>query len=398
MTLSYLINIIIKRRKVILTIFLVSVIAAAVITSLQTRIFRTTTTIMILPSRIQASLSPMQISLDANQQMRGGMYMRGRPTISLPTHKVLLKSNVVLGRVANRLKSSDKSGKGLSSDMRLGILKVNAIKRTNILQLVVENSDPKLAMEIANAWAQEYVLYSHEIISGEVKDKGDFIAKQFDIAKQNLVKAEKRVKDFKDKHRIGSARAELDIKTAKLRNYKKELMGLAIEIKTKEDTLQELKKQVEKQERFINKEINPIYQNLESQLVDTTIKLNTLKPKRQYLRELIGPTEKETHELEKTLHQKEFELAQLKRQVEMFKRTYSNLSLRIEEARIAKSMQLGEAKIISPSSEPRHPVRPKMTLAITLSAIGSLFFSISVAIFMESNKIDFDLLKQNKKK
>ncbi|MCM8797202.1 MAG: hypothetical protein NC923_04915 [Candidatus Omnitrophica bacterium] len=66
----------------------------------------------------------------------------------------------------------------------------------------------------------------------------------------------------------------------------------------------------------------------------------------------------EIDSLERNINQRQFELMQLNRQVEIYKRTYDNLSTKIEDARIAKAAQLGEVRIVSLAFAPQYPVRP----------------------------------------
>ena len=87
--------------------------------------------------------------------------------------------------------------------------------------------------------------------------------------------------------------------------------------------------------------------------------------------------------MEKTINQREFELTQLTRQVDIYKRTYDSLSAKIEEARIVKAIQLGEVKIVSPAIEPKHPIRPKKKQNVFISGIVGLMAGIFLAFFME---------------
>ncbi len=404
------INVILKRKKIILTVFFVSIITTAVFSLMMPKVYQATTLIMIVPSKIQVAISSTQVaSLDGQQKTGTGE----RSTISLPTHKELLKSGIVLERIIDKLKLSDGAGKSLIPDDLSKRLNINEAKETSILRLEAKDTNPKKAQELANIWAQEYIKYNQELISGEVKGAGDFITDQFEISKQNLTQAEEKVNDFKDKYKLDLMRAELNMKKAKLNNDKNELIESATVLKTKDDDLAELKKEIAKQDRFIivskaisddalwqredkektigdldkkklrSEEINPIYQNLEIRIVNTEIELNTLKPRVDYFRKAQDQTKKEIDELEGTINQREFELTQLTRQVEIYKRTYDNLSAKIEEARITKTAQLGEVKIISPALEPKYPIGPKKKQNVAISGIISLMFGTFLAFFAE---------------
>jgi len=83
----------------------------------------------------------------------------------------------------------------------------------------------------------------------------------------------------------------------------------------------------------------------------------------------------------KIINQKEFEFTQLNRQIEIYKKTYDNLSVRIEEVRIAKAAQLGEVKLVSSALEPKYPIKPNKKLYVMISAIIGLTVGIFLAFF-----------------
>ena len=403
------INVIVRKKKLILAVFFISVIIAILISLVMPKVYRATASIMITPSKMQAILSPQQYpfdSLNITKTTSTGAYITSKPAIPLSGHIILLKSNVVLERMINRLKLTDLTPGQLSKR-----LEVKEAKDTGVLQLEAEDNDSGRAKEIANAWAQEYIGYSQELILGDVKGTGEFITDQFEVVKQNLVRAEEAIKDFKNKYKIDLMRAELDIKKKKLNEYKNEVIDIEMSLNTQRDSLEEFKKEIEKQEKFIivskaitndalwqksekdlsgldkkklrSEEINPIYENLETEIVNTEISLNTLKQKREYLTNDIKQFQKDIDELEKTINQKEFESTQLNRQAEIYKRTYDGLSVKIEEARIAKAIQLGEVKIVSPAFKPEKPVWPNKLLNVAISAVVGLLIGIFLAFFAE---------------
>ncbi|TRZ96011.1 hypothetical protein D4R78_01740 [bacterium] len=411
------INVIIKRKKIILTIFFVSVLTTAIISFLQPKTYKASVYIMVLPSQIQTALFPAEVSFGVGKLDTAGESYQKKPLMSLLTHKILLKSDVVSKRIIDALGLTDKSGKALTPEDLKNNLKIDGTKKdeeSNVIELVVESTDPKKATDIVNAWSQEYIKYNQELISGEVKGSGDFINNQFEIAKRNLFKIEEEVRDFKNKNRIDLMRGDLNIKKGRLSEFKKELIDLGSILRLKEVTLVQNKVEIQKQDEFIivskaitddalwqksiNKEkdasdfnkkklksevINPIYQNLKSKIVDLEIEINTIKPRVAYLKNEIGPLEEEVNRLEEYVNQKEFELIQLNRQTEIFAKTYANLSSRIEDARIINQAQLGEVRIVSPAFEPKIPKKLNKRQNVAISGLVSLIFGTFMAFFAE---------------
>jgi polysaccharide biosynthesis transport protein len=416
-----LINVVLKRKKLILGIFLASVIVTAIMSFLTPKVYEASVSLMIVPSRARAILSPTHISLDImqHQQLSQEGQQIYMPAISIPTHKELLTSNLVLQEIIDNLKLADRSGSALTPANLFSKISITETKDTNILQLHVKDANPKTAQRIANAWAEEYVKYSQEFISGEARGKGEFIFDQFKVAKENLIQSEKHAKDFKNKYKLDLMRAELDMKKSKLNEYKKELIDLEIALKTKESNFAELKEQIANQSKFIivskaitddalwqksqkdlsglnerklrSEEINPIYRDLETRIVNTEIDLNTLKAKADYIRKAQAGIEIEIDKLSESISQKDFEFIQLERQMSIYKRTYDNLASKIEDVRIIKAAQLGETRLISPALEPTSPTGPNKKLNITIAGMLSLMLGMFLAFFMEfwqKSKVD----------
>ena len=202
------IQVIIKRRKLIVGIFLVAVIAAAIYSLLLPKVYRASASIMLMPSTVRTAVSPSRNLLDP-ETTKIGRYIESKLTISIPTHKSLLKSNAVLEMVINRLKSENKWDGDSTHEGLSRKLEVEDTKETSILQLAVKDKEPGLARDIVNIWAVEYAKYSLGIITDEVKGSADFVESQFELVKRDLVRAEQAVKDFDVQERLSLMEIEL---------------------------------------------------------------------------------------------------------------------------------------------------------------------------------------------
>jgi uncharacterized protein involved in exopolysaccharide biosynthesis len=409
------INAALKRKKLVICTFLICVVTIAIAIVIMPKTYQSTALIMITPSRVESALSPSTVSLSL-EQWNAGKYTDSRPAISLVTHRKLLISNLVLERVISKLHLTNNKGEVLPYEdllKKLNVIEKRETKESNIIELKARDKNPYIAKDIANTWAQVYVEYNQELILGEVKGTGEFITDQFEIVKQNLIKAEEKVKDFKEEHALDLMQSELDMKKSKLADYRKELIDSEIKLRTKEDILSQLKNQIKEQEKFTvvskamtddalwqlaSKErnaggadkralkseiINPVYQNLELRIVNTEVEVNTLKPGLKYLNDSIVVFQQEIAVLKSSVLQGEFDLAQLNRQVNIYKKTYDNLSDKIEEARMIKAAQLGEVKIVSPAISSHYPAGPRKMLTLVVAGIFSLILSVFLAVFTE---------------
>lgn len=380
-------NIIIKRKRMILTIFFVIVITTTIAVSLVPKVYKAAALIIVLPLKTYTTLSP--ISLEEGEKASGDTSLAKTQIIPLFTHKELLKSDAVLERVSNKLKLSGKFEESFTSYGLPGKLKIEHITKTNLLQLEAKDKNPKIAKEIVDIWTQEYVQYSRELITKEVEGIGEFFTKQLNIAKQNLIQVESAQlrSDLKTK------KDELKILQEEIKKHEKLIIASGIALK-----IPAQKKEKERSSSIFdldgldsvgeNQLVNPIYLNLEYRIADTTIELNTLKLKAEHLKGTQKLSEKEFEELEKMQFSGKAGMQQIEHQVKVYKKIYNDLSSKIEEVRIAKAMQLGEVKIASAALEPKYPAGSNKKRSITLAAIVGLIFGVSLAIFMENYELN----------
>ncbi len=399
------VRVIIKRRKLILRTFLGFILCAVIVSFLMPKTYKATALILVAPSKIQTSLDASNLSLD-----RSG---KTKDTLSLQTHEMLIKSDVVAQRVIDKMHLTYRNGRPFSAYDLLKEISVTQKDMTSVIELSVKDSDPVLAMNLANVWAREYTQYSQELISGEIKGVSDFVVDQFAIARKNLENVEAKLSAFRDEYKTDLMLAELNMKKSKLNTYKTGLLDAQVNVKIQEELLKELKSQIAAQNQFIvtskaitddalwqqtvqkdrpediykkklqSESVNPIYQGLEKKIVDTETALGMNRFKVGYLQEEIDFMQKDIDGLEKIFNQKQLEYDQLVRELAIYKRTYDNLSLKIEEARIAKAAQLGEVRLVSPAEQPQHPESPKKLKNIMVAGIIGLMVGLFVVFFRE---------------
>jgi len=371
------IKVIIKRKKLIISLFSIAVIIAAVSSMMTPKVYKATATIMATPSTMQGALFPL-----------------------------------VLQRTIVKLNLKDASGRAVTAEDLSRKLNVKK-DGENAVQLEVTDTNPQEARDIANTWAQQFVEYSKDLLLKEVNGNEDSEMTQFEVSKKNLLAAEKKVNDFKKGYKQDLMSAELTMKKNMLIDYEKELVGMGVELQTKEYTLLELKKQIAVQKEFIivsksitddslwqastkvdglsgldkkglrSELINPIYQDLESRILNGEVELNTLKAREEYLNKAIGSLTEDINQLDGDINQKDFDLSGLTSQVDILKKSYDDQSSKIEDARIAKAGEFGELRIVSPANIPSHPVGQGRMKRVALVGILSLILGVFLAFFME---------------
>jgi len=190
---------------------------------------------MVMPSKTGSVLSPANITLDPAGSY-AERYTSQRPTISIASHAALLKSNIVLERLANRLNAGG-GNEHLSPGALAAGLRVEGSEQTNVLNLIAADTDPARARDIANAWAVEYAQYSLELIEGEVKGSGNFILEQFEKAETEMEKAEQAVRDFEAGQNLALLDIRLKESQKQLESHYERVCRLEFDLKEKQSLL-----------------------------------------------------------------------------------------------------------------------------------------------------------------
>ena len=394
-------NILIRQKWIIFTVFIIAVIAS-VVTSLATpKEYRSDTTIMIVPSRMQMMAGDL---LEGAQQKSIGE--------SLNTHLELLTANIVIKRVIDALKLTDSMGEALDPSLFAGKLSVTNKKGTSLVKLEARDSEPQRAQDIVNTWAKEYIEYSQEIMMGEIKGTGEFITDRFTKARENLYTAEKGNMEIKNRYRFDMLKTEINMKKNKLNSYKQELVGMEFDLSTKKDYLAALKKEIAKQDKLMviskgvtddilweqvsgrggiedlegkkvmAEEINPIYRNLEERIVNTEIEIGTLEPRFKYLKKNITQTENSINKQEESLYKGELEIDRSNRAVVLCRQEYNAFSKKIGTARVMSAAQLGEVKLISPALA-KVAIGPARRQKVAMGAVMGLMLGVFAAFLKD---------------
>lgn len=373
----------IKRWKLILGGLMTGLVLATVIAFFMPKVYQATALILVSPSRINATQDIKKMAMEASGDAKpGGAPSVSSSSISLATHKILLQSGMVIGRVIDRL-APPTDGKKMSFGGTLNSVSVSQPMKSSLFSLSVKGHDPVKVMQLANIWAEEYIKYVQDLIFGEVKDAGNFVNEQFKIAQTNLLAAEQRVVMFQNQNDLDLMDDEINMQKRNLSAYRKEFYDKQVSIAEGNALLKDLQSAIVHQDKVdvtlattmddvpfregrklknmnliktSTESTNPIYQDLQRRILEQGLILNSSRLRHAHLQGLIETAQKDIPELSKVVNAKKMELVQLTRDLEIAKKTYNNLSEKIEDARIIAAAQLGEVKLISPAYLPEQPI------------------------------------------
>lgn len=198
--------IIVKRRWMILTIVLFIVTVSLIRSLLQTPMYKTSVSMYI--NRINYNIVPEVVN-DSTSWMGYEAFFQ--------TEYRLLKSKTLARRVADRLnltpgdllpakarasyrppsdpKLLDSQRNGVANTL-LGMVDVAPIKNTFLCEISFTTPDPKLAMILANAWADEYINFSLESQYEYTQTAEDLITGQVKGLQAEILDKEKMLQDY----------------------------------------------------------------------------------------------------------------------------------------------------------------------------------------------------------
>ncbi len=151
-----------------------------------------------------------------------------------------------------------------------------------------------------------------------------------------------------------------------------------------EERINTLREALAKQARQLVKERevapNPAYQILYQQLMAAEANRFAAEARLQALNRFLPELRRRLSELPENQRR----LGALLRKAQAAEQVYTNLLLRLEEARIREATKVGSLTVADIASVPQEPVSPRPLLTLALSLVLGLFLGIATALLMES--------------
>ena len=324
------------------------------------KIYKSTAT--ILPAQ-----SDQRSSIMGNPAAQNIALLTGIST-STTSEKVLLnilKSRIIKEKIVNQFNLKDYY-KCLQLDMAIkslgGATKISHSTKDGIISIDVEDKDPEMAANIANAYIEHLNHLNAEFGIGAASRQRRFIAEQLAKAEKNLKDAEDTLKEFQEKHRAislvdqakgavdASATIRSEIATAEvqlqvMQNFTKDSHPEVISLRRK---IQELKRQLAKSQ------------------YSTGLDLPSETGNPEY-------TKKEIYVPVANIPRVGLELGRLARDVKVQEAVYTFLTQELERAKIDEVRDLPVVQPLDPAVPAIYKCKPKIKQNIQLSGVVSLF-------------------------
>jgi len=346
------------------------VLFSAIYSFCSPKIYKSTAT--ILPAQSNQGSSIMGNPAVQNISLLTGI---STSTTDEKTFLSILKSRTIKEKIVNQFNLKDYY-KCLQLDKAIksldGATKISHSIKEGIISIDVEDKDPEMAANIANAYIEHLNQLNAEFGIGTASRQRRFIAEQLAKAEKSLKAAEDTLKEFQEKHRAisleeqakGAAEAGVSIRseiaTAEvqlqvMQNFAKDSHPEIISLRRK---IQELKRQLAKSQYSTRLDLpletgNPQYTKKGLSTPAATIPL-------------VG-----------------LELGRLARDVMVQEAVYTFLTQELERAKIDEVRDLPVVQPLDTAVPAIQKCKPKIKQNILLSGVVSLFLSIFTAFSLE---------------
>jgi succinoglycan biosynthesis transport protein ExoP len=409
------------RWLVVATVFVLTVASAVVFTSQQTRVYQAAATVLIEPEpprfvNIQEVMNERENSVDYYSTQY--KILQSRPVIEPVIEKLNLKERMP------RLRGT-RDSYGALVYARDG-LTIEPLKGTRLVLVKFDDPDPRLAVEIANAVAAQYVRYGLDVKQNEAQMATVWLNEQIQSLRAKADQSSRALQVYQakadllglqDQRQITQAklmdfnRAHLDAQSARLTAESKlrELTRIAkdptgsetIYTVVNDPLIQKLKTeasdlQIERSKQAqIYREKHPDLLQLDAQIKQVNQRL--LEEVQKLLRAVetevkVARAREETlltnmNELRRearVLNEREAQAMSLQREKDSVEELQATVLKRLKETGLTSALSTSNIRVVEPATLPGGPIRPRKSLIHTLAAVCGLALGVGVAFLAES--------------
>jgi capsular exopolysaccharide synthesis family protein len=302
----------------------------------------------------------------------------------------------------------------------LSSVDVNPVRRSNLVELTFDSTNPELAALVTNRWANLYIDQNLQIKWDETQKASEWLQGRLADMKGKLEKSEDNLQTYAQANNILFINEKQNMVTERLN----ELLNEYTKSQGDRYQKQSVYSQVEagKIQDLPSVFNNPLIQNLEIKRVDlekqyaeitTWVKPNY--PRARQVKKQMDTLQARIDEEKETVTQNivdEFHAAEtrekylakavedqkrevndiaarsiqyniLKREVDSNKQLYEGLLQRLKEAQVSAGLKASNIRIVDTAEVPKGPVKPRVMMNLILGVILGLGVGVGLAFFQE---------------
>lgn len=304
---------------------------------------------------------------------------------------------------------------------------VTPIRKTQLVRVSFESSDPKLAALIANTVSEVYIESQMRAKMGVTQEASNWLSSRLSKLRTRLDNSELKLQNFREDQKLvdiegiaGLATKELEQLSQQLlvaRNEKNklesinrviseygknniELLGSMPEI-TSHQVIQNVKRDVVIVERKLS-DLSEVYGPKHPKIISAKAELATVKSNlNKQIKSLITGIEKELSRVSRTVSalksdliktraeyqnitRKETAYNQLKREVETNRNIFNTFLSRSKETEITSDFSSAAARFTDRAFAPKDPSKPNKKLIVVLAFVASFGFAVVMSFVFDA--------------
>jgi succinoglycan biosynthesis transport protein ExoP len=405
-----------KHRWLIVGLFSTIVLTTAVWTFRQTPVYEAAATVLIEPE------PPKVIAIqDVNAVSTDFFYYQ--------TQYALMRSRAVATRVIDTLRLKQRMP-GLAESLDpagavLGSVRIEPGRNTRLVLVKAEHTNPQMAAELANAFANQYVRYNLDVKMRGAQDALAWLTEQMGELKTKVQDSSVALQNYRVKSGILGLQEQRQITAAKIMDFNRahleaQAQRLAIDSKLRELTqiasskagaetiftsvddplIRSLKSQAAELEvqkskllttykgqhpeiQKIDAQIEQIRQRFDEQIRIMIRSMQTeskvAKAKEDTLLNNVNSLRREGQEL----NEKEIGYSVLQRETDSNQQLYEAVLKRMKETGVTGGVEANNVRVVEDALPSRTPIRPKRAYHLMVAIGVGLFVSTGLALVVE---------------
>jgi len=355
-----------RRRIVVFTVLAVALLVASLLA-------------LVLPKQYEASASLITPRENVASGLLGGLaaasglLQQMPPSLSppslVPNRDLIvgvLKSRAVAQAVAERFELMARFRLRYAEDAvkRLQDATTISISREGVVAVVVEDTDPRLAADMANFYVEEVDRRVAQYSMSEAGRQRGFLTQQLARAKTDLDEAEQALRRFQEQNRAIVLQEQTRGAIEAAARLKGEILAAQVQLQVMRNFATEANPEVVSLRRRID-EMNRQFTQMQYGVVGAQDGEDKRRP-----RDFTVPFAK--------VPEVGLELARLTRDVKIQETLVALLTQSMEEARLGEARDLPVAQVLDRAVPPDRPARPR--LGVNLAIGGAVGFALGCVL------------------
>ena len=352
--------IILKKKRMILGITLSLVIITTVVSFLMTPIYRAETT--IFPPHQNGSGIAIQFLSEFTtgaQNLLGGELGLSNPN---DTYTGMLKSRTVYDRIIDRFNLMEYYEEEFREDARKQLDDSVKVKDSSggIIVIQVEDADPQLAANMANAFIEELKEMVQVIAVTEASKRRLFFDEQLKQSQESLVRAEEAMREFQESTGVIKIEDQTEAAIESIASLRAKIAAKEVELKVM---------------KTFATPMNPDLQKIQEELSGMKEQLNKLETIEGSSNDSIIPTA--------MMPAIGTDYLRMLRNLKYHETLYELMAKQYEVARVDEARDATVIQVLDKAVPPEKEAQPKKSLMVSVSMFTGLFFSLFLAFCHE---------------